>query len=218
MKAKGEMGKSHKFDVSGGPNKPAPRPMTACDVTEVVAIHLKFFRTNSGPGFLKKAYYPTILDPRSTGFGFVEVHSGKVVGFLAGALDSRAWHKTLVQRNFVDCLIAAIRVAFSGWSYLTQVLRPLRFFLSGSERLRGGWTYFVAVDERHRNRGVAKRLVAASADYCRSHTIARCWIRTLKTNDPMRSVLKRSGFQPHVAMSGQDEKRLIFSLDVGPDS
>jgi len=204
---------SHGLGVSGGPGKSVPRPMTVADESEVIEIHRKSFRAASGIGFLKKAYYPTILDPSSTGFCFVEIHSGKVAGFLAGALDSRAWHKALVRRHVVGCLIAAVRVAFSGWSDLAQVLRPLRYFLSGSARREGCWIYFVAVDERYRNWGIAERLVRASVDHGRSRGLARCWVRTLKANDPMKRVLEKSGFRIHAVMSGQDDNRFIYFLD-----
>ncbi|MHB8095580.1 MAG: GNAT family N-acetyltransferase [Candidatus Aminicenantales bacterium] len=205
------------FSGSVGPGEPILRPMAAGDLPAVIELHRRLFPTASGRVFLAKSYYPAILDPRSTGFAFVEIDSGKVAGFLAGALDSRAWHRILVRRNIAGSLIAAVRVAFSGWSDLAQVLRPLRFLLSRSARCEGGWIFFVGVDEGRRNRGVAERLVAASVEHCRSRKLSRCWVRTLKTNDPMKRVLEKSGFRIDPVMSGRDDHRFVYFLDLGPD-
>jgi ribosomal protein S18 acetylase RimI-like enzyme len=217
MLMKDAMEGNHGMNGSVGPKESLPRLITAGDMPAVIELHHALFRTASGRAFLAKSYYPAILDPRSTGFSFVEVRSGRVIGFLAGALDSRAWHKVLVRKNVSGSLIAAVRVAFSGWSDLTQVLRPLRFLLSRSARCEGGWIYFVGVDEGRRNRGVAERLVAASVEHCRSRKLSRCWVRTLKTNDPMKRVLEKSGFRIDPAMSERDDRRFVYFLDLGPD-
>ncbi len=108
------------FSGSVGPGEPILRPMAAGDLPAVIELHRRLFPTASGRVFLAKSYYPAMLDPRSTGFAFVEIDSGKVAGFLAGALDSRAWHRILVRRNIAGSLIAAVRVAFSGWSDLPK--------------------------------------------------------------------------------------------------
>lgn len=207
----------HGLNGSIGSREPVMRPMTEGAVPEVIEIHRQLFRSASGRRFLEKSYYPAILDPRSTGFCFVEVRSGRVIGFLAGALDSRAWHRVLVRKNIAGSLGAAVRVVFSGWSDLTRVLRPLRFLLSGSESLEGGWIFFVGVDEGQRNRGVAERLVAASVAHCRSRGLARCRVRTLKTNDPMKRVLEKSGFRIDPVTSERDDHRFVYFLDLGPD-
>jgi len=208
---------NHGFSGLMEPGGTAPRPMTAGDMPGVIEIHRTLFPTASGRRFLEKSYYPAILDQQSTGFCFVEVRSGRVIGFLAGALDSRAWHRVLVRKNIAGSLDAAVRVVFSGWSDLTRVLRPLRFLLSGSESLEGGWIYFVGVDEGQRNRGVAERLVAASVAHCRSRGLARCRVRTLKTNDPMKRVLEKSGFRIDPVTSERDDHRFVYLLDLGPD-
>lgn len=207
---------NHGFNASVDPGEPILRTMADGDLPEVIEIHQRLFPAASGRGFLENSFYPAILDPRSTGFGFVEVVSGKVTGFLAGALDSREWHRILVRRNVASSLIAAVRVAFSGCSSLARVLRPLRFLLSGSKRMEGGWIFFVAVDENCRNQGIAARLVKASAELCRSRGLSRCWVRTRKTNDPMKRVLEKSGFRIHPAISRRDDHRFVYFLDLGP--
>jgi len=207
---------NHRFSASVDPGEPILRPMADGDLPEVIEIHQRLFPAASGRGFLENSFYPAILDPRSTGFGFVEVVSGKVTGFLTGALDSRAWHRILVLRNVASSLIAAVRVAFSGCASLARVLRPLRFLLSRSARYKGGWIFFVGVAEGQRNRGVAEHLIAASTAHCRSHGLSRCWVRTLKTNDPMKRVLEKSGFRIHPAISRRDDHRFVYFLDLGP--
>lgn len=201
--------------ASGRHGTSAPRPLKAGDAPEIIELHWRFFPAASGRRFLERAYYPTLLDTGSTGFGFVEVRSGKVVGFLAGALDSRALHKALVRRNFADCLVAVARVTFAGWSDSARALRTLRYFLSGSASREGAWIFFVAVDESCRNQGTAERLIAASVNYCRSQGLARCWIRTPKTNVAMQRVLKKTGFQVYADRCGIAENRFIYFLDLG---
>ncbi len=66
------------------------RPIRPSDIPEVVDIHFRNLSPNTDRRFHERALYPTICHPASTGFGFVQVRDGKVVGFIVGMLDTSA--------------------------------------------------------------------------------------------------------------------------------
>ena len=111
------------------------RPFRATDIPQMVDIHLKTleedFVARLGHRFLEQAIYPTMLHPDSTGFGFVQVRYGKVVGFIVGMLNPPAWHWTLVRTRGFECLLATARTCLSGWSNLLQIVRTVRQLASG---------------------------------------------------------------------------------------
>lgn len=198
-----------------GPQSLHLRPLTEEDIPDVIDIHIKAFGARSGRRFLEKAYYPMILDVKSSGFGFVQTCKGKVLGFIVGALDSSSWHKTLARKRRLECMIAGIRLCFAGWAALRETIRPMRYLYASSMNKPGGWIFFEAVDEAYRGQGMARNLLKVSLNHCRSKGLSRCWIRTLKTNKPMNRFLTQFGFRIHRKLSEFEKSRCVYFYDFG---
>lgn len=190
------------------------RPLKNEDLMPVIKIHVEFFGSPSGTRFLEKAYYPAFFLPQSTGFGFVAVSKRQITGFCLGALDSSAFHRTLLRSHTFECLTAALRLASVGKEIRNGLSYPFRQLFSSPVNLPGGRIFFIAVRKNFQQKGIASRLVTEALDHCRSHRLKRCWSRTPKSNAASYGLHTRLGFCVHPEMSKRDPDRFVFYADL----
>ena len=193
------------------------RPFCSADILQVVDLHLGTFQetfiSSLGRRFLERAIYPTMLHPASTGFGYVQVRNGKVVGFIVGMLDISAWYRTLVRTHWRECLLATARKCFQGWSDLLHLVRTVWHLLAGPFTEAGGKLYFLAIDESYKGRGLAVKLIQAFLDYCRSRGVSRCSVNTSKANMAAHRLYTHAGFQVEREFTVHKGTAVAYSIE-----
>jgi ribosomal protein S18 acetylase RimI-like enzyme len=189
------------------------RPFHPADIPEVVNLHLGILPANSGRRFHERALYPTICHPASTGYGFVQVHDGKVVGFIVGIQDTSAWRWTLVRTQGLECLLAATRTMLKERGAFLKAVKRARRFMTNPSAKPEGHIFAVAIDKAYRNRGLGLQLLKALVEYCRSHEMACLWTRTLKANVAYRRLVTNCGFRFHEELSIGGESYVVYCLD-----
>ena len=112
------------------------RSLCSEDILQVVDLHLRTLGAKSGRWFLARAIYPTMLHPASTGFGYVEVRDGKVVGFIVGMLSTAAWRRTLLRTRGLACVILA-GMCMRGWASFRHAIRTIGRFVGPSVEATG---------------------------------------------------------------------------------
>ena len=193
------------------------RPFQAPDIPQVADIHLKTLEEDLvatlGRRFLERALYPTMLHPASTGFGFVQVRNGKVVGFIVGMHNPAAFHRTLVLKRWHECLLATARKCLRGGKDLLQVIRRVRHLSSGSARETGGKLFTIAIDEAYQGRGLAVKLTQAFLDHCRSHGMSHCHVSTSRDNRAARRLYEHLGSREERAFTLDEWPTVAYRLD-----
>ena len=189
------------------------RPFRPADIPEVVDLHLSTIGANSGRRFLERAIYPTLLHPASTGFGFVGVHDGKVVGFIVGMLDTSAWRRTLVRTRATECLLTAAQLCLRGWSVLIQAVNTGRYFSANSSSKPEGHVFALAIDGAYQDGGLGVKLVQAFLDYSRSHGTTRLWTKTPKANRAVQRICRYVGARVHGELNMSGETHVVYVLD-----
>ena len=189
------------------------RPFRPADIPEVVDLHLSTIGANSGRRFLERAIYPTMLHPTSTGFGFVGVRDGKVVGFVVGMLDTSAWRRTLVRTRAPECLLAAAQFCLRGWNVLIQTVNTGRYFSGKSSTKPEGHVFALAIDGAYQDGGLGVELVQAFLDYCRSHGMTRLWTKTPKANRAVQRICRYVGARVHGELNMSGETHVVYYLD-----
>ena len=140
------------------------RPFHPADIPEVVNLHLGILSANSGRGFHKRALYPTMCHLASTGFGFVQVRDGKVLGIIVGMLDTSTWRWTLARTRALECLLAAYRLGLSEWGTFLKAVERARRFMTNPSAKTEGHIFAVAIDEAYQGLGIGVKLVQAFLD------------------------------------------------------
>jgi ribosomal protein S18 acetylase RimI-like enzyme len=202
--------------MNGPPPRLELRPINASDIPAVSSVHDRIFGSDSGRRFLEKAFYPTMLHPDSTGFGYLISQDAKTAGFISGARSASAWHRTLVRRHGADCLWPAARMAVSGRGPAAGLLRGLRFLALGPSYESGGLIFFLGIDDAFRGRGLAPRLVEAFLEHCRSLGLSCCWTRARQANVQAQKLYLRLGFRVHPEMTKLEKNRAVFRFDLAP--
>ncbi len=176
-------------------------------------LHLGILSANSGRGFHKRALYPTICHPASTGFGFVQVRDGKVVGFMVGMLDTSAWRWTLVRTRALECLLAAARLMLKEWGAFRKAVKWARRFMTNLSAKPEGHIFAMAIDKAYRSGGLGLQLLQAFVEYCNSHEMTCLWSMTPKANETYRRLVTKCGFRHHGELSIGGETHVILCLD-----
>ena len=193
------------------------RPFHPADIPQVVDLHLgtlqETFISSLGRRFLERALYPTMLHSASTGYGYVQVRNGKVVGFIVGMLDASAWFRTLVRTLWPECLLATARKCIQGWSDLLHLVRTVCHLLAGPFTEAGGKLFFLAIDESYQGRGLAVKLIQAFLDYCRSRGVSRCSVNASKANMAAHRLYTHAGFRLEREFTVHKETAVAYSLD-----
>jgi len=203
-------------------NSPATRfelrPIAASDIPRLSALHDRLFGADSGRRFLEKAYYPTMLHPASTGIGYLLAREGKIAGSITGARSASAWHRTLARAHAAECFRAAARmiVRVRGRGPAAGLLRGLRFLSSGPSYESGGLIFFLGIDDALQGRGLARRLVEAFLERCRSLGLRRCFTRARLANVRAQEFYLRLGFRVDPEMTRLEKNRVVFRLDLPP--
>ena len=189
------------------------RPFRPADIPEVVDLHLSILPANSGRRFHERALYPTMCHPASTGFGFVQVHDGKVIGFIVGIQDTSAWRSTLVRTQGLECLLAAARSMLKEWGAFRKAVKSARRFMTNPSAKPEGHIFALAIDKAYRSRGLGLQLLQALVEYCRSHEMACLWTRTPKANAAFHRLAMHCGFRHHGELSIGGETHVVLCLD-----
>jgi ribosomal protein S18 acetylase RimI-like enzyme len=147
------------------------RPLVAADLEAVAALHFRCFRIQSSRRFVARAYYPTFLAPRSTGIGVVATHAGGFAGFVVGALDETAFHRTLVRRHPVASLLA-----------LAGKAARLRLWEPAGIGSGGACVHYLATAPGARRLGLGRRLLQALLDRLSAAGAPTCFCRIYDTN------------------------------------
>ena len=189
------------------------RPFRPADIPEVVNLHLSILPANTGRRFHERALYPTICHSASTGYGFVQVRDGKVVGFIVGIQDTSAWRWTLVRTQGLECLLAAARLMLKECGAFRKAVKWARRFMTNPSAKPEGHIFAVAIDKPYRSRGLGLQLLQAFLDYCRFHGMARLWSMTPKANAAYRRLVTNCGFRYHGELSIGGESYVVNCLD-----
>jgi ribosomal protein S18 acetylase RimI-like enzyme len=152
------------------------------DLEAVVALHLQCFRVRSSRRFLERAYYPTFLEPPSTGIGLVASRGGACCGFVVGAFDENAFHRVLLRRHPVESLRAAVRSA-------ARLRWPVRPGIGDG----GACLHYCAVAPDARGGGLGRRLTAELLDRLRAAGARHCSCRIYDDNAVNRRLNERLG-------------------------
>ena len=189
------------------------RPIRPSDIPEVVDIHFRNLSANTGRRFHERALYPTIYHSASTGFGFVQVRDGKVVGFIVGLLDTSAWRWTLVRTRALECLLAAARLCLSKWGAFFRAVKRARRFMTNPSAKTEGHIFAVAIDEAYQGRGLGVKLVQAFLDYCHLHWITRLRWKSPKANRAVRRIALHFGGRVEKELNVSGETHVVFCFD-----
>ena len=183
-------------------------------------IHFRNLSTNTGRRFHERALYPTICHSASTGFGYVQVRNGKVVGFIVGMLDASAWFRALVRTHWRECLLATARLMLKEWGAFRKAVKWARRFMTNQSAKPEGHIFAVAIDKAYRSRGLGLQLLQAFLDYCRSHGMGRLWTYTPKANAAFLRLAMHCGFRHHgeLSMGGETHVVLCFDFDKAEEA
>jgi len=192
------------------------RPLRAEDIPQVVDIHLRLVGPNSGRRFLECTLYPTMLNPASTGFGYVQVSDGKMVGFIVGTLNTLVWRRTLLRTSGLECIRAGLHMCLRGRKGIQQVVQTINYLFVRSIVGVEGHLFTLAIDENYQGRGLAIKLIGAFLDHCCSHEMSRCWVRTSKTNLAAYRIYKHMGFQVLPKLSRHDKVHMVYNFEREP--
>jgi RimJ/RimL family protein N-acetyltransferase len=194
------------------------RPFRSSDIGEVVDIHLRTletdFITSLGRRFLEKALYPTILHPASTGFGFVQVREGRVVGFIVGMLDISTWYRTLIRTQTLECVRAGIRRALSGWKGFRDSVQTIHYLLAGPSVGRWGKLFYLAIDGPYQGHGLSLKLVRSFLNYCREHGVSQCRTRASAENLAAHKLYTYVGFKEQRRLKMHGRIHIVYSMDL----
>jgi GNAT superfamily N-acetyltransferase len=178
--------------------------MSTTDLPELCRLHYVCFSLQSTRRFVRRAYYPTLLAPRSSGFGYVAARGEELVAISGAVHDDAAFHRALLALHPLECLLAALARLGRG-----RALEPRRA-LRAEARL-----HFLGVTPNERGSGLGTRLARLSQQTLREAGHACCWARIARRNDAWAVLHERLGFRrdgSRVSPGGElEEYRLDFT-------
>jgi ribosomal protein S18 acetylase RimI-like enzyme len=138
------------------------RPAGRSDAERLAALHAarisEGFLPQLGVAFLARLYRRIVASP--DGFATVAVLDGSVVGFVAGATDLGRVYKSFVVHDGLMAALGAAPHLLRSWR---RVLETLRYPATTSD-LPEAEILAVVVDAERAERGIGRRLVAASLE------------------------------------------------------
>ncbi|KAA1425344.1 GNAT family N-acetyltransferase [Mumia zhuanghuii] len=138
------------------------RPAVVEDLSAIVSVHRgafpDFFLTSLGSGFLR-TFYRGLVDVDSGVLLVAVGGGGRILGFVGGSEDRRAFYHTLIRRRGWRFAIAALPAVVRHPSMLRRVVRGRRR-ASEHEPIPGS-LMSLAVAPDSRSLGVGERLVSA---------------------------------------------------------
>jgi len=171
------------------------RPATTDDAARAAALHSEQiadgFLSRLGPRFLTRLYRRVCRTDNS--FLLVAEHSGRIVGFVAGSVDTRRLFAGFLARDGAAAVLGSAWPLLSSWR---QVIETLRRGRGESGHAADGELLAIAVDPALQGRGVGRRLVdalLAEMDRRGAGTVA---VVVGADNTPALSLYGSSGFAP----------------------
>lgn len=179
---------------------PDPLAVTAADprhASALAALHRGAlpgdFLPSLGGDFLERVYYPATFRSKH-GETLIAIEAGMPVGFVTIAHDSSAFTRDVVTSQWPRLAYYAARAALRQPSHLLQSFQVAQAGLLGRPDPLPGEIVFIAVEARHRNRGVGKALVAAALGYLMSHGVPQCRTKILAENASVIAIYQGIGW------------------------
>ncbi len=142
------------------------RLMSAHDISQVCSIHARafpgFFLTSLGPGFLARFY--NACRSYSDGVALVAEHDRRVIGFVVGVSDHRAFHTYLRRNWLVSFGVGTVNSVLRKPAILRRFVKAA--FSSGPQapQAEGALLMSIAVDPDCESKGIGRRLLEAFGD------------------------------------------------------
>jgi GNAT superfamily N-acetyltransferase len=172
------------------------------DLAALCRLHFASFALRSTRRFVRRAYYPTLLAQRSSGFGYVAARGTDLVGLSGAVHDDAAFHRALLALHPLECLVAALARLGRG-----RALEPRRA-VRAEARL-----HFLAVTPSERGGGLGTRLALLSQQALREAGHACCWARIARGNDAWAGMHERLGFRRDPSRASPDGELEEYRLD-----
>jgi len=188
--------------------------MTAGDLPAVLRLHLEAQPVLSSRRFLRRAYFPTVLDRAAGGLAWVAEDQGRPVAYVTGAADDARFHRRLLLGHPIEAFLAlAARVARTGL-HPSEAARLGGALPQGHPARRAAWIHWGATAPERRGRGLMGDLVRRFVAEASARSIPQCWARIEPGNDGSRRLHERIGFR----LSGVDDPRgrvLLYRIELG---
>ena len=176
------------------PSRP-PRPAVVDDATSIATLHMdrlpQAFLPTLGFRALRRLYRHLVRSDHA--FVLVADDDDGVVGYVAVAEDTRRVYREFLRH---DGVIAAFVAAPAALRAPRRVWETVRYGgRANHEGLPAAEILAIAVSERARGEGVARRLVDAALEELRHRQIDTARVVTATQNTRARRVYERAGFR-----------------------
>ena len=167
------------------------------DAAELAALHAESisigFLVMLGPRFLERLYR-RITTGRGS-FALVSVtESGRVIGFVAVAEDTRRLYRDFIRHDGVH---AGLSAAPAVLRHPLKVIETLRYGVDGSSEKPGAEILATAVATDAQGRGIGGALVGAAIAELKARGIEQAHVVTAADNDAGLRTYFQCGFQRH---------------------
>ena len=174
------------------------RPGTKGDAPAAARLHAEAitegFLSSLGPSFLTLLYRRIAAWPRS--FLLVADEGGVVVGQAAATEEVGALYREFLVRDGVVAGAVAAPRLLRRWRSALETLR----YPSGAEDLPPAELLAVAVDGRHRGRGIGRSLVLAANEELARRGVGDARVVVASSNAPALALYRSSGFRPSASV------------------
>jgi ribosomal protein S18 acetylase RimI-like enzyme len=184
------------------------RPATREDATAIAQMHTvritEGFLPTLGTPFLRRLYRRVVASPDA--FAFVADDDGRVVGFVAAALDVGALYRVFLVRDGVVAGIAAAPRLARSWR---RVLETLRYPTSTAELPRAE-ILAVCVAADAGGRGIGRTLVETAVGELDRRGVETVKVVTGAGNDPAIAMYRACGFEIAERMRVHDDVESVL--------
>lgn len=174
------------------------RPMTNCDLNQVVQVHLqsfpKFFLSILGPGFLSR-YYSAVCSDQS-GIALVALdQSGTVMGFVAGTANPRGFYARLLKKQWLAFAASALPAVIKNPRIIHRLLGALNHPGENPAGPDVAGLYSIGTTPQAQGRGWGGELVAEFLNEARKRGCRQVFLTTdLDGNDRVNRFYQKNGF------------------------
>jgi len=170
-------------------------------IEEVVGLHMECFKdsflTSLNSGVLTRMYENYVIS--ELGRAYVYVSDGKVIGFVAGAINPSVYSNQLLRKSGFHVL----------WPLLKRVLNEPKVLVSMARRNFGGFfrpdtsedAYgkaaldVICVQQKHRSKGIARQLVRMFLDELRESGVSDIALGVSPENISARRFYEKIGLK-----------------------
>ena len=147
-----------------------------------------------GLSFLEHTYYPAALaSPHAT--TLVALDAGAPCGFVTVAQDSPGFSRDVVRGRWPAMTRRALMTSLRRPSMARQCLEVAHSALFGARDSVPGEIVYIAVDERHRGRGIGRELIRAAESWLAERGDPRCRTKTLAANGRVIALYRALGWR-----------------------